>query len=202
MSSPISYAHTSSASSSKATASVQATQPADNRLTIVGIVLGIIGIILVAGVIFTTLRMKRRRSTDTTGDSESFVSPPPRRRIYRMHPAAHITPFGTPGGDSPRFKHTPGSDMRIAMRRPDGAWQFSDPRVPFAPAGVSDIDVLPSPSSYSGVLPPPHVQARDSDSKMLRDLHYAYDRHYDFDIDPPPPAYGYDYSGYIPPRKN
>ena len=36
--------------------------------------------------------------------------------------------------------------MRIAFRRPDGAWHFADSLTPFAPAGVNDIDVLPSPS--------------------------------------------------------
>ncbi|PPQ86484.1 hypothetical protein CVT24_010254 [Panaeolus cyanescens] len=46
--------------------------------------------------------------------------------------------------------HTPGSDMRIALRRPDGAWHFADSRTPFTPVGVGEIDVLPG--SVNGSL--------------------------------------------------
>lgn len=42
--------------------------------------------------------------------------------------------------------HTPGEDMRIAHRRPDGSWLISDSLTPFRPAGVHEIDVQPSPS--------------------------------------------------------
>ena len=37
--------------------------------------------------------------------------------------------------------------MRIAFRRPDGAWHFGDSLTPFTPAGVNDIDVLRPPST-------------------------------------------------------
>ena len=37
--------------------------------------------------------------------------------------------------------------MRIASRRPDGSWHISDSLTPFRPAGVNDIDILPSPST-------------------------------------------------------
>ena len=43
--------------------------------------------------------------------------------------------------------HTPGEDMRIALRRPDGSWHISDSLAPFRPAGVNDLDVHPSPSA-------------------------------------------------------
>lgn len=36
--------------------------------------------------------------------------------------------------------------MRIAFRRPDGAWDFGDSLTPFKPAGVNDIETPPSPS--------------------------------------------------------
>ncbi|KAG6844936.1 hypothetical protein H0H87_002269 [Tephrocybe sp. NHM501043] len=168
--------------------------------------------------------------------NSQYFPPYPRRRLDSNHPAVHITPFGLPDGETPRFKHTPGSDMRIATRRldggwqfsdpqppftpsgasnrvvpspssskgklppdmriatrgSDGAWQFSDPEAPFTPSGVSDIDVTPSPSSSTGLLPP-RVSSRDGSSKG------SY-RH-ESNITLPPPAYGYDYSGHLSPRK-
>lgn len=194
-----SYAFSSS-SSPLPTSSDQAVPQNDARINIVGVVLGVAAALLIAGVIYTTLRMKRRRSTTTNVDgSESFVSPPLGTSVDHYHPAARITPFGSPGGETPRFKHTPGADMRIAMRRPDGAWHFADPRSPFTPSGVSEIDVLPSPSSSTGMLPP-RVRMKEHEAKASRDLRYGYD--YDIDLNPPPPAYGYDSGGYLPHTKN
>ena len=37
--------------------------------------------------------------------------------------------------------------MRIAFRRPDGAWHIADSLTPFEPAGVNNIDFLPPPSA-------------------------------------------------------
>ncbi|KAJ6477111.1 hypothetical protein C8R47DRAFT_1075433 [Mycena vitilis] len=57
--------------------------------------------------------------------------------VSRAHPAAlMITPEN--GKGTPRFVHTPGTNMRIATRRSDGAWEFADPRAPFAPAIIAD----------------------------------------------------------------
>ncbi|KAF8058600.1 hypothetical protein FPV67DRAFT_509767 [Lyophyllum atratum] len=182
------------------TSSGQVVPQTDTRVNVVGIVLGVVGVLLVAGVIYATLRMKRRRSSNDGDGTESFASPALGRTLDQSHPAARITPFGSPGGETPRFKHTPGADMRIAMRRPDGAWQFGDTRRPFTPSGVSEIDVLPSPSSSTGLLPP-RVR-KEHEAKASRDLRYGHDHDYDIDINPPPPAYGYDYSGYLPHVKN
>ncbi|KAF5374617.1 hypothetical protein D9615_008959 [Tricholomella constricta] len=189
----------SSSSSSHPSPTGQTAPQNESQISIIGIVLGVIGALLVAGVIFATLRMKRRRSLNNAdGSEESFVSPKQGRRVDRSHPAALITPFGWPGGETPRFNHTPGSDMRIAVRRADGAWDFADPRAPFTPSGVSEIDVLPSPSSSTGKLLP-RVRTKEQESKASR---YGYDREYDVEIHPPPPAYGYDYGGYLPHAKN
>lgn len=85
--------------------------------------------------------------------------------------------------------------MRIATRRPDGAWQFSDPQAPFTPTGVSEIDVLPSPSSSTASMLPPRSHRKEREA--AREARKEYDRDYDLDLNPPPPAYGYDYGGYI-----
>lgn len=55
--------------------------------------------------------------------------------------------------------------MRIAFRRPDGSWHIGDSLVPFKPAGVNDIDVLPSPSistsEYSFSLPSKELEVKN-----------------------------------------
>lgn len=85
--------------------------------------------------------------------------------------------------------------MRIAIRRPDGAWHFTDSRTPFTPAGVSEIDVTPSPiSSRSSVsLLSFHSSSRfpsnkAKEARAVRDL----SNDFGFEVDPtapPPPAY-------------
>ncbi|KAF9461852.1 hypothetical protein BDZ94DRAFT_790607 [Collybia nuda] len=179
------------------------TTDGDGRTNIVGIVLGVAGLFIVCIIVYTTWRLKRRRSAGAA-DDPSFGDPQKHGTVLdRAHPAARITPFGSPEGETPRFKHTPGADMRIAVRRPDGAWQFSDPRTPFAPIGVSELDVLPSPSPSSfsstatATIPPvrgPHK--KELEAKPARK---ACERDYDPDLNPPPPAYGYgyEYGGYI-----
>ncbi|KAG7441032.1 uncharacterized protein BT62DRAFT_937465 [Guyanagaster necrorhizus] len=65
--------------------------------------------------------------------------------------------------------------MRIANRRSDGVWTFSDPRAPFTPRGVGDLDQA--------------LWSRDT--KGFRKG--AFDA-YEFEPDPsvlPPPAYAY-----------
>ncbi|KAJ7166413.1 hypothetical protein C8R43DRAFT_194543 [Mycena crocata] len=66
--------------------------------------------------------------------------------VSRTHPAAlMITP--AEGKGTPRFVHTPGTNMRIATRRSDGAWEFADPRAPFMPAIIADATDDPRPLS-------------------------------------------------------
>ncbi|RDB20783.1 hypothetical protein Hypma_012214 [Hypsizygus marmoreus] len=174
--------------------------PNDARISIAGIVLGILVFIVIGGIIFATIRMKRRRAANAKAGADYYVSSSHGTTLDRDHPAARITPFGAPGGETPRFivlivsEHTPGSDMRIAIRRPDGAWHFADPRTPFTPSGVSEIDVLPSPSSSSSIKFPRRVHAKEYETKLSRELHMGYD---DIEANPPPPAYHYDYGGYI-----
>lgn len=141
----------------------------NGRIVGLGVALGIVGLLVIAGVIYATLRMRRKRNVDPN----DFIHSPIRRSnvIDHNHPASYITPFGSPGGETPRFgyseslirylasvdilddvfiAHVPGSNMRVAHRRSDGAWEFDDARAPFTPLGVSDLDVVPSsPSSSS-----------------------------------------------------
>jgi len=67
--------------------------------------------------------------------------------VHPEHPANHVVPFGSPGGETPRFVHTPGQNMRIAQRRADGGWDFIDPRGHIAPSIFDPDSPLPSPSS-------------------------------------------------------
>lgn len=77
--------------------------------------------------------------------------------------------------------------MRIAFRKPDGAWHFGDSLTPFKPAGVNDIDFLPSSSvttsecSFS-------LSSKDCDVKKAG---YEPEEGYGFSstITFPPPAY-------------
>jgi hypothetical protein len=126
-----------------------ATPKDDHRILVTVIILGIVGAFLIAYIIYITLHVKRRE-----GNGE--VLGPFQGTLIQSHddPAAHITPFGAIGGGygRPRYKHKPGSDMRIAVRRPDGAWHFTDSRTPFTPSGVADLDVTPSPISSATSL--------------------------------------------------
>jgi len=190
---------TSPTPSSHPSSTPQSAPTNDTRTNVVAIVLAIVGLVVVAVVVYTTWRLKRRRSANPSDQLESSKHG---IAIDQSHPAAMITPFGSLRDESPRFKHTPGADMRIAVRRPDGAWHFTDPRDPFSPSGVSDIDVLPSPSSSTTMLPPPRRPHRkELEAKAWRDnvnqSRLEYNRDYDVELSPPPPAYGYDYSGHL-----
>ncbi|KAJ3574809.1 hypothetical protein NP233_g1513 [Leucocoprinus birnbaumii] len=153
MSSSSTTIHTSSASAASASTTLGNSATAhDPRNTVVGVVLGILALCLLLGVGFLTLRARKRQS-----DGGDQRGPFQGSAVWdKRHPAARIVPFGTPGAEGhtyyqPDFVivlgHTPGKDMRIAIRRPDGAWDFTDPNEPFTPSGVSDLQPSPSPAS-------------------------------------------------------
>jgi len=124
--------------------SIRSLPGVDNHILVVMVVLGVFGgIALISFVIYITNRLKKRQSHEGFGAYEGTSVRPESL-------AAQITPFGGSGPhrgrNMPRFMRTPGEDMRIAFRRPDGSWHIGDSLVPFNPAGVNDIDVLPSPS--------------------------------------------------------
>ncbi|KAJ7644495.1 hypothetical protein FB45DRAFT_861831 [Roridomyces roridus] len=92
---------------------------------------------------FLSLYLRRRnkqRSTQSRKGSEVRAG----ETVSRTHPAAlMITP--AEGNGTPRFVHTPGTNMRIANRRADGAWEFSDPRAPFTPSLIEDASTQLDP---------------------------------------------------------
>ncbi|KAK7691389.1 hypothetical protein QCA50_004788 [Cerrena zonata] len=65
------------------------------------------------------------------------------------HLAAQVTPY-TPTKEVPLFTHRPGENMRVARRRSDGGWEFSDPltiKPPTLPYAESVYSVQSSPTS-------------------------------------------------------
>lgn len=172
---------------SSSTPSSAALRRNDRRLLIVVFALGIVGVALIGFIIYITVRLKRRRPDEASGPYKGTS-------VHHEHPAAQITPFGGGGPHSgrnvPQFKYTPGEDMRIAIRRPDGAWHFADSRTPFTPTGVNDIDVLPSPMSSSASLLSFNTKMPSNKEQEFNDTRY--DPESDFEISPiapPPPAY-------------
>ncbi|KAL0955553.1 hypothetical protein HGRIS_001792 [Hohenbuehelia grisea] len=173
----------------------------DHRLVILGATLGVIGALLIALIIFLTARFRVGKTADDydvepTKTADQGPGPGAWARAARKSmrirtitppsPAtSRITPFGSPVGERPpprhAFTHRPGENMRIARRRSDGAWQFSDTRSPFSPSGVSELDAdiyhgapsaagscPPSPSSTSSFThpgphsPPPRASIKKS----------------------------------------
>ncbi|KAG6864567.1 hypothetical protein C0991_008610 [Blastosporella zonata] len=97
-------------------------------------------------------------------------------------------------------EHTPGSEMRVATRRPDGAWEFSDYPIPLSPSGASNTDVAPSPSSSKGILPPDmRIATRRPDGAwQFSDPHVPFTPSGTSDIDVAPSPSSY--TGRFPPR--
>jgi len=92
--------------------------------------------------------------------------------------------------------HTPGEDMRIAIRRPDGAWHFTDSRTPFTPSGIHDLVPSPispsSPSTLSLSSANSRLPSRKAQEAKKETLRQRYDPDLDFEVHltiPPPPAY-------------
>ncbi|KXN82439.1 hypothetical protein AN958_02558 [Leucoagaricus sp. SymC.cos] len=203
--------YASSASSASASASSSARTSAsshDPRNVVVGCVLGIVGLILLVGILILTLRVRRRQKSARNSVMQPFHGS---AVLDKRHPAARIVPFGTPGAEGHYYRHTPGKDMRIAIRRPDGAWDFTDPNQPFTPNGVTDI--VPSPVSSTATFSsiskrqqeaPPAVNRgsaailayKEQESRAAQMIRLGYDaRDHDLAMGDgplpyPPPAYG------------
>jgi hypothetical protein len=97
--------------------------------------LTVLAVILLGGIFAFTWRMRRRAKAGLEGfhnlDSHSTVVGP-------RHLASRVTPFGT------RDAHQPGKNMRVATRRPDGAWDFTVPETPINPfSGVNEVEPEP-----------------------------------------------------------
>lgn len=85
----------------------------DNRTTILTVVLVSVGILLFAGAIFLTIWLRKRRFSHDSRSSDPFSSTTNltlklsashgTQITDPFHLAARITPFGSPGGETPRF---------------------------------------------------------------------------------------------------
>ncbi|KAJ7675920.1 hypothetical protein DFH06DRAFT_1318060 [Mycena polygramma] len=102
-------------------------------IAVVVIVLVLLGLIMLLTFHFRRQNKRKLGATQARKGREVQAG----EVVSRAHPAAlMITPEN--GKGTPRFVHTPGTNMRIATRRSDGAWEFADPRAPFAPAIIAD----------------------------------------------------------------
>jgi len=122
---------------------------------IVGVIVAVV--LLAAPLAWFLIRRHRRMHASTqeivnssTGRREVAVDP--------AHIAARVTPFAVSGNGEPigpQFNHRPGQGMRIAIRRDDGGWEFSDPSTiggtPITPFSRASMSNCPSPtaSTYS-----------------------------------------------------
>ncbi|KAJ7205965.1 hypothetical protein GGX14DRAFT_643752 [Mycena pura] len=120
-----------------------------------GILLVLLALMLVA---LHFRRHAKKKSSATSARNRREVQPG--EIVSRAHPAAlMITPAD--GQGTPRFVHTPGTNMRIATRRPDGAWEFADSRAPFTPLIIADAgDVTASESRDSAAYGSERYAAR------------------------------------------
>ena len=81
--------------------------------------------------------------------------------------------------------HQPGTNMRIARRRLDGAWDFEDPESPFEPQGIAD----PSPHPLSTSLSQRSTIRSKTESNTECDHRQDTDSSRVSRLEPPPPAY-------------
>jgi hypothetical protein len=147
----------------------------------------VVVVLLIGVALFFLIRHRRR--------SEAILSEELPSQSSVHHPASQITPFGSTLPESPRFAFSrePGANMRIAHRCSDGAWLFADPSDPFAPVGISELDIQPQPnyaaSTYrNSLVRPSRRSAKEEESKARS----SYKGEYELDPGAPPPAYGHD----------
>lgn len=171
----------------------------DVRNTIVGAVVGVFGLILFVGGAFLIrrcARSRRRNGGDGRGGPLGDTK----------DPVARIVPLGTPRAEGHSYyRSTLG---RIAIRRPDGGWDFAHPNEPYLPSGISDP--YPSPASVRTTFFSSHKFQRDAsetsnpaileykaqESRAAQMIRLGYDaRDHDLEMGDrhlphPPPAYG------------
>ncbi|KAJ7037704.1 hypothetical protein C8F04DRAFT_394186 [Mycena alexandri] len=148
---------------------------------VVPIIVAVVAVILLVFLMLFVLRFRRQTKKKFNGKEVQ-----PGETVSRTHPAAlMITP--AEGKGTPRFVHTPGTNMRIASRRSDGAWEFADPRAPFTPAIIADAS--DAASSRNSSAPSVALTNRSSDlTDNSPHASYAYDRASSSELLPPPTA--------------
>ncbi|KAJ7082998.1 hypothetical protein C8R44DRAFT_822716 [Mycena epipterygia] len=135
--SPSSSPSSSSSSSSKAPA------------PIIPIAISALAVLFLGSLMLLTFHFRRQNKKKiSAARARKGREAQPGETVSRTHPAAlMITP--AEGKGTPRFIHTPGTNMRIATRRADGAWDFADPRAPFTPAIIPPDATLPTSRNSS-----------------------------------------------------
>ncbi|KAI0782966.1 hypothetical protein C8Q75DRAFT_786084 [Abortiporus biennis] len=123
------------------------TSPSGNSTAVaVGASIGVVMAFLIGASLYFFIRWRRRRNAMAELKSHRVTY------IESDHPAARVTPFRSGAPFGPSFEHNPGEGMRVARRRDDGGWEFSDPLDFSATPIVKPYDFtsespLPSPSS-------------------------------------------------------
>ncbi|KAJ7062337.1 hypothetical protein C8F01DRAFT_128113 [Mycena amicta] len=148
--SPPTSSTTSSSSSSTTTNPPSSTSSTTLIQIVIVVVCGVLLLCLIMFIIFRRRQNKkqiRKAQAPMRKEPEVQVQVQAGEIVSRTHPAALMI-TAADGKGTPRFVHTPGTNMRTATRRADGAWEFSDPRAPFAPSIIADASERPS-SSYS-----------------------------------------------------
>ncbi|KAJ8518641.1 hypothetical protein ONZ45_g4323 [Pleurotus djamor] len=165
-----------------------------------------------------TIRLRRREqvANASSGTDGHRAKPSHGTALTQNHFAARITPFGSIGGEAPRFVHAPGANMRVATRRSDGGWHFSDPRAPLSPMSPYPFttdghdSALPSPApsaltftTYSSNHPllrsdhghsPVVMSSKEREAQMYAERSRSQLNLHDseYALEEAPPAYVYD----------
>jgi len=154
--------------------------PKDGHAVALAVTLSVVGVLLVIGITLFAMRMRRSRSEQQKGDEKkSIISTRQSTLIDLRHPGSHIIPSNT---------RIPGTNMRIARRRFDGAWDFEDPQAPFHPDGVADPSPLPL-SSLSSKRWTTKSKVTEAGADSERDRRRDTDGSSFRGLELPPPAY-------------
>jgi hypothetical protein len=164
----------------------------------IALVLTAIALVLIIIILFLTRRFKRNSNANKGTSALPSTELPSHRSMFldRSHPAARITPFGSDSGceiPAYAFDHEPGKNMRVALRRPDGAWEFVEQRTsPYSPYGMADPDAFPASSSASllSTATSPSKPRTQKEEEMQRWQRKHLDVDCGAELMAPPPAYG------------
>lgn len=152
--------------------------PRRGHIVALAVTLSLVGVLLVIGTTFFAMHMRRMRLKQQRRDEKNLSFCTRKSMLLDLrHPASHITPF---------IVRQPGTNMRIARRRLDGAWDFEDPQAPFYPQGVADPSPLPR-----SLLSSKHwtVTTEVTETKAEWDCRRDTDSNSVQGLEPPPPAY-------------